>query len=69
MDRKKALETLDLLYGIRDQDIKSVVRTLGTDAFSDEALDLVAQEQLQEELSLKLKREPNTEPEMSTTPP
>jgi hypothetical protein len=64
MDRKKALETLDLLYGIRDQDIKSVVRTLGTDAFSDEALDLVAQEQLQEELSLKLKREPNTEPEM-----
>ncbi|WP_053764647.1 hypothetical protein [Leptospirillum ferriphilum] len=64
MDRKKALETLDLLYGIRDQDIQSVVEKLGSDALSDKALDLIAQAQLQEEFTLKLKREPTNEPEM-----
>ena len=67
MDRKKALETLDLLNGIRERDMKSVLDELGADALSDEALDLIAQEQLQEELSLKREREPKdlrAEPEM-----
>ena len=57
MNREKALETINLLFGVRERDIHSVFNELGLDAFSDEALDLIAQEQLQEELSLKRERE------------
>lgn len=57
MDRKKALETLDMLYGIRERDVKSVLDALGKEALSDEALERIAQGQLQEELSLKTERE------------